>query len=330
MTTFITGGTSSIGRIMVKQLSDQGEPLKVLVRSSKRKDLLPFPGIEFIEGDVSNPESLVLGMRGCDKVTHMAAVVGGNTPESVWYAVNVEGTRNVLEAARLSGVKSYVQVSSLSVLGHTQPGECADESRPIDPRLHTTLYQKTKYAADQIALEYAANDLAVKIVYPGFGFGCSSASSHASMQEQTLLRMARGEPTAIMGSGKNRVLLAYYNDTSSAISLAHQNGKVGESYILGNESLTFPQIWQGIAAVLGKETPKRKMPIAMLRMISFIATLRGQEAILTQDFLEMISFDWCFSSQKARTELGWQPLSYLDAMTKTWQAYQAQGFTLSS
>jgi nucleoside-diphosphate-sugar epimerase len=330
MTTFITGGTSSIGRILVKQLSNQGERLKVLVRSDKRKDLLPFPGIEFIEGDVSNIDSLRLGMQGCDKVTHMAAVVGGNSPERVWYDVNVEGTRNVLEAAHTSGISSFVQVSSLSVLGHTQSGECADETRPINTRLHNTLYQKTKYAADQIALEYAGNGLSVKIVYPGFGFGCSSASSHASMQEQTLLRMARGEPTGIMGSGKNRVLLAYYNDTSTAINLAHQNGKRGERYILGNESLTFPEIWQGIASILGKKPPKRKIPIAALRLISLLAISRGKDAVLTQDFLDMIKFDWCFSTQKARSELGWQPLSYLQAMSNTWQDYQSQGFVVSS
>lgn len=325
MTTFITGGTSSIGRVLIKELNRQGESMRVLVRASSRCDGLELPGVEFVNGDVTDPTSIVNGMKGCDCVTHLAAIVGGNSSEAEWWRVNREGTRNVLRAASELGVASMVQVSSLSVLGHTAPAETADESRPIRTELHANLYQKTKYAADEIAREFAGRGLPVKIVYPGFGFGCSFASSHQSMQDQTLLRMAAGEPLVIMGDGKNKLLLAYYNDTVEGIRLAHLHGRNGEGYILGNENLTFTEIWAAIARVLGKRPPTRRIPLALLKKISAISEALKHKAIFLQEFLEMVGLNWCFSNQKARQELGWLPFAFQEVVQKTWEAYLAAG-----
>lgn len=328
MTTFITGGTSSIGRVLIKELSFKGEDLKVLVRKSSNRDGLELPGVSFVFGDVTDSQSVVEGMRGCDRVTHMAAVVGDSHPDEEWWRVNREGSRNVLQAAMDQGIKSMVQVSSLSVLGNTQPGETADETRPIDPSRYVNMYQKSKFAADEIARDFAARGLPVKIVYPGFGFGCSFASSHPSMQDQTLLRMASGQKTAVMGSGKNRLCLAYYNDTVEGIRLAHENGKSGEGYILGNDNLTFREIWAAVARVLGKEPPKGRMPLPLLRTISFIGEKLRGKPIFTQDFFDMVELNWCFSNQKARAELGWNPLSFEEALACTWAEYQAQGWVV--
>lgn len=326
MTTFVTGGTSSIGRVLIKELSRQGEPVKVLARKTSNRAGLELPGVSFVLGDVTDYASVLEGMRGCTMVTHMAAVVGSDLPEAEWWRVNRDGSRNVLQAALENEITSLVQVSSLSVLGDTRPGETADETRPIDPSRHVNWYQKTKFAADEIAREFAARGLSVKIVYPGFGFGCSFASSHPSMQDQTLLRMASGKKTAVMGSGKNRLCLAYYNDTVEGIRLAHRNGKPGEGYILGNENLTFPEIWQAVAKVLGKEPPRLRVPLFVLRSVSALGkSLRGNP-IFPADFFDMVGLNWCFSNQKAVRELGWNPKTFATAIAETWQAYQEQGW----
>jgi dihydroflavonol-4-reductase len=326
MTTFVTGGTSSIGRVLVKTWSRQGEHLRVLVRQSSQRDDLNLPGVEFVFGDVTDPAQVRQGMQGCETVVHMAAIVGHNVPESEWWRVNRDGSRNVLQAAFDTGVSNMVQISSLSVLGSTQPGETADESRPIEPNRYVNLYQKTKYAADEIARDFAGRGLNVKIVYPAFGFGCSRASSHPSMQDQTLLRMAAGKPVVVMGSGRNRLCLAYYNDTVAGIRLALARGKAGEGYLLGNESLTFPEIWAVIARVLGKQPPKRRVPVSVLKTISVIGARLTGKPIFPPDFFDMIGLNWCFSSRKAQVELGWQPHSFYDAVSETWQAYQSQGW----
>ena len=327
MTTFITGGTSSIGRVLVEEMSRQGKSTRVLVRPSSNREGLDLPGVELVCGDVTDFSSVATGMQGCDQVTHLAANVGNILPEEDWWRINREGTRNVLRAAAELGVTSMVQVSSVSVLGDTQPGEMADEIRPIRADLYTNLYQKTKGAADELAREFVARGLSVKIVYPGFGFGRSFASSHPCMQDQTLLRMAAGKPLAIMGDGRNQLCIAYYNDTVEGIRLAHRLGKPGEGYILVNENLTFPEIWEIIARVLKKKAPTRHIPLSRLRRVSFISKKVFGKILFPQDFFDMVGLNWCFSNQKARQELGWQPVSFEEAVKKTWEAYQNAGWS---
>jgi dihydroflavonol-4-reductase len=326
MTLFITGGTSSIGRVLVRELAKDQVALRLMVRQESSRAGLELPGVEFVSGDVTDPEALRRGMAGCDRVVHMAAIVGHQVPETEWWRVNRDGSRNVLQAAFDLGVYRMVQVSSLSVLGHTEPGETADETRPIDTRRYRNLYQKTKHSADDIARDFAARGLAVSLVYPGFGFGCSCATSHPSMQDQTLLRMAAGKPTVVMGSGHNRLLLAYYRDTAQGIRLALAKGTPGDGYILGNESLTFPQIWAEIALVLGKQPPTRRIPVPILKLVSRVSRLLTGQSIFPPDFIDMIALEWNFSSAKARREFGLQPKSVAEAIAETWQEYQSHGW----
>jgi dihydroflavonol-4-reductase len=328
MTMFITGGTSSIGRILVRELAAKGVPMHVLVRGNSNRSLLDFLGVTFADGDVTDAEAVRKGMEGCRSVTHMAAIVGHNVPEAEWWRVNRDGSRNVLQAALDLHVDSMVQVSSISVLGHTQPGETADETRPIDTGKYVSLYQKTKHAADEVAQEYAVKGLPVKIVYPTFGYGCSQATSHPSLQEQTLLRMAAGKPVAVLGSGRNRLCLAYYNDTAAGILLAHEKGKSGEGYILGNENLTFKEIWAAVADVLGKEPPRGRIPLPVLKLASSASYLLTGKFVFPPDFFDMIGLNWCFSNRKAKEQLGWQLHSFLDGLQETWKEYQNQGWKM--
>ena len=326
MTTFVTGGTSSIGRVMVKELAKRGEEVRVLVRPSSDRAGLELPGVTFVHGDVTDAESVRKGMQGCDRVSHLAAVVGHNVPEETWWRVNRDGTRSVLEAARDLGVRSMVQVSSMSVLGPTQPGEIADETRPVDTGKYFNLYQKTKRAADDLARDFAARGLRVSIVYPCFGYGCSWASSHPSLQDQTLLRMASGQPVAVMGSGRNYLTLSYYKDTARGVDLAHERGTPGDDYILGGEALTFPQLWAAVAQVLGKQPPSRRVPLPVLRFIARASRLLTGRSLFPPEFFEMIAFDWHFRSDKAARSLGWGCTAFAQGIAETWAEYQKQGW----
>jgi dihydroflavonol-4-reductase len=322
MTMFITGGTSSIGRVFVRECSARGIPMRLMVRKSSNRSPLEIPQVTFVEGDVTDEESVRSAMRGCQSVTHMAANVGHNVSEAEWWHVNCDGTRHVLKAAQDLHIESMVQVSTLSVLGNTQPGETADETHQVDPGRYVNLYQKTKHAGDEIALEYAQKGLNVKIVYPGFGYGCSQATSHPSLQEQTLLRMAAGKPVAIMGNGKNLLCLSYYKDTAAGILLTHEKGKAGEGYILGGENLNFRQIWGVVAQVLGKKPPRTSIPLPLLKLIASASRLLTGKSAFPPDFFEMIALNWCYSSRKARELLGWEPHTFEDGLRETWAEYQ--------
>lgn len=322
---FVTGGTSSIGKVLVKELAAKGEEVRVLVRKTSNLSGIDLPGVEPILGDVTDRESVEQGMKGCSRVCHLAAVVGENVPEEQWWHVNRDGARNVLETAVRQSIDSVVMVSSISVLLPTQIGEIADETRNADTAQYFNLYQKTKRAADDLAREFCNKQgLSVKIVYPGYGYGCSFASSHPGMTDQILLRLANNQPAAIMGSGKNRLFVAYYKDTARGILLAHENGIPGDDYILGNGSFTLPQIWQTTAKILGKEPPRRHMPIPLLKAINLSQKLLKGSTPFPQEFFDMIGRDWCFSNEKAKRVLHFQPGSFEDTMGETWQEYLQQ------
>jgi len=322
MAIFITGGTSSIGRVLITRLAQDKETMRVLVRPTSDRRGLERPGVEFVSGDVTDPASVRRGMAGCDRVIHMAAVVGGGVPDEIWWKVNRDGTRSVLQTALDLKVRSMVQISTIGVLGDTAPAELADERRSIDLSSYTTLYQKTKRAADEMARSYVALGLPVKIVYPCFGYGCSWASSHPSMAEMTLLRLARGQPVAVMGAGNNHLTLSYYKDTVQGILLALENGSDGRDYILGGPNLTFNEIWQGVAAVLHKSPPRLHVPIPLLKAGARLArNLTGKDA-LPPDFIEMVSKNWNYSSARAQNELGWQNTPFATALSETWSDYK--------
>ncbi|HEY3363704.1 MAG TPA: NAD-dependent epimerase/dehydratase family protein [Symbiobacteriaceae bacterium] len=326
MPTFITGATSSIGRVLVKKLARDGGPVRILARKSSNRSGLELPGVEFVYGDVTDPEAVRQGMDGCERVCHLAAIVGQNAPEAEWWRVNRDGSRNVLQAAYDLGVKSLVQVSSLAVLGTTQMGDVADETHLPDPATYFNLYQKTKRAADDIAREFAAKGLRAMIVYPAFGYGCSWASSHPSMAEQTLLRYAAGKPVAVLGSGRNHLCLAYYKDTVRGIRLAHERGKAGDDYLLGGSCLTFPEIWDVVARVLGKPPVRRRIPTSVLKTVTAVSRALTGKSFFPPEFFEMIDYDWNFSTAKAQRELGWQMTPFADGMAATWAEYQAAGW----
>jgi nucleoside-diphosphate-sugar epimerase len=309
-------------------MAKRGESLRVLVRKSSQAGGLELPGVDFVYGDVTDAEAVRRGMEGCQRVTHMAAIVGQNVPEAEWWRVNRDGARNVLEAAKHAQVESIVLVSSISVLGYTRPGEIADETRPVEPSKYITLYQKTKRAADDLGREFAAQGMNVKIVYPCFGYGCSRASSHPSLQDQTLLRMAAGKPVAIMGSGKNRLCLSYYNDTAEGILLAHERGRAGEDYILGGENLSFPELWAVIARILKKKPPTRRIPLPFLKFIASASRVITGKSVFPPDLFDMFSHNWCFSSARAQHVLGWKAHTFSEGMAQTWRDYQIQGYRI--
>ncbi|HEX2908636.1 MAG TPA: NAD-dependent epimerase/dehydratase family protein [Phototrophicaceae bacterium] len=331
MTTFVTGGTSSIGRVLLKELAGRGEDFRVLVRpSSDLTGIQDLPGITLVKGDVTDPQAVRAGMAGCERVCHLAAVVGYQLPKAEWWRINRDGTGHVLQTALELGVQRMVQVSSMSVLGSTTPGQMADESHLPDSSTYTDLYAKTKRAADDLAREYAGRGLAVSIVYPGFGYGCSWASSHTSFQEQTLLRLAANKPVVIFGSGTNTLCLSYYRDTVAGIFAAFEKARAGEGYMLGGNNLNFIEIWAAIGAVLGKQPPRRRVSASLLRAVSSLSQLLTGKAIFPGDFLSMITNNWCYSSAKAERELGWQPHPFREAMAETWAEYQQQGWRASA
>lgn len=313
MTTFITGATTSLGRVLVHELVRQGEALRLLVQPESNRAGLELPGVYFIRGEITDAVAVWKGITGCDRVCHLLEPPE-QTNEASLLRIHQEGTRNVLQAALDLHVASVVQVSSVAVLGPVRGEEAADEEHVATNSVNLP-WVKSQQAANAIAHEYAAKGIPVKIVYPGVGYGCVRSPGNGGLAEHTLLRMAAGKAAIIPGKGRNRLPVTYFKDIVQGIVLAHERGKRGEGYLLTGETPTWTDLWQTVSDVLGKPAHIRSTPLFWAKLTN----------ALPSDLLELAGHDWHFESEKARRELGWRPLSWHDGLVETWEEYQAIG-----
>jgi len=313
MTTFITGATTDLGRVLVREMVQQGEALRLLVRADSNRSGLELPGVEFIRGDIGDAVAVRKGMTGCDRVCHLAGL--DTSPTTMNGDIHHDLARLVMQAAQDMRVGSVVHVSDLRLLNPSgADADAADETHTVDPaRLNKPL--KSRHAADAVAREFAAKGLPVKLVYPGLGYGYVRAPGQGGLAAWTLLQFANGGAATIPGNGRTRLPVAYFKDTAQGIRLAHERGRSGEGYILGGETLTWPQLWAAIADVLGQDIPTRQTPLWLARVM----------AALPAEVLDLCVRDWHVSAEKARRELGWRPLSFRDGIAETWEEYAALG-----
>lgn len=312
MTTFITGATTSLGRVLVRELVEQGEAVRLLVQPESNRFGLELPSVAFIRGEITDAVSVRKGITGCDRVCHLLEQPDAINDTLLW-RIQREGTRNVLQAVQDLKVNSVVQVSNVAVLGPPQGEEAADEENIAHGSRPT--WVKAQLAANEIALEYAAKGSPVKLAYPGLGYGYVRAPGNGGLAEHTLLRLAAGKPAVIPGKESNRLPVSYFKDTVAGISLAHERGRAGEGYLLVSETPSWGELWQRVADVLGKPTQPRTTPLFWAKLTNALPAY----------LLEVAGHDWHYASEKARADLGWQPLSWHDGLVETWEAYQAVG-----
>jgi nucleoside-diphosphate-sugar epimerase len=314
MTTFITGATTSLGRVLVRELVRQGEAVRLLVQPESNRFGLELPSVAFIRGEITDAVAVRKGITGCDRVCHLLEQADPISDTALW-RVQREGTRNVLQASQDLHVSSIVQVSSVAVLGPTRGEEAADEEHLPAGNVNFT-WVKAQMAANDIAHDYADKGIPVKVVYPGVGYGYVRAPGNGGLAEQTLLRLATGKPAVIPGKGHNRLPVVYFKDTVQGILLAHERGKQGEGYLLVGETPTWVELWQTVSEVLGKPALTRNTPLFWAKITN----------ALPADLLELAGHDWHFDSTRAKEELGWRPLSWHDGLAECWEEYQAVGF----
>jgi dihydroflavonol-4-reductase len=312
MTTFITGATTSLGRVLVRELVRQGEAVRLLVQPESNRFGLELPSVAFIRGEITDAVAVRKGIAGCDRVCHLLEPPA-EVNEAMLARIHREGTRNVLQAAQDLHVASVVQVSNATLLGPTYNEETVDEESGGSANLPSF---KTQVTANEIAYEYAAKGIPVKLVYPGVGYGCVRSPGNGGLAEYTLLRLATGKPAIIPGKGRNHLPVATFKDIVQGILLAHERGQRGEGYLLVGDTPTWLELWQTTSEVLNKPLLTRSTPLFWAKLTN----------ALPVDLLDLAGYDWRFDSAKAREELGWRPLTWHDGLVETWEEYQAIGF----
>jgi nucleoside-diphosphate-sugar epimerase len=321
---FVTGGTGFIGERLVRRLRERGDDVVALVRSRDKGKKLEEAGATLVEGDLSSSDAIRSGVEGCDAAFHAAAIYKVGIPKSeheAMYDANVRGTERVLDAAFQAGVDRIVYVSTINVFGNTR-GETVDEGyeRPGDDYL--SYYDETKYLSHQVARDRIGKGAPIVIVQPGGVYGPGDHSEVGNVIDQTSSGKLKALPFG--GLGLN---LVFVDDVAEGIVLAHDKGKVGESYVLGGEIATMRDLVEKTAGIAGRKPPKRDLPSGVIKLAAPAGPVVGKIMGFPPNFRELISASdgvtyWA-KDDKARTELGYSPRDLDTGLRQTLEATAA-------
>ena len=282
--------------------------------------------VERVEGDLRDPDSLRRAVEGCELVFHVAADyrLWSKHPADL-YASNVDGTRNVLEAAARAKVERVVYTSTVGCIG-MPAGRSGDEQTPVSIADMAGHYKRSKWLAEQVALEKAAAGLPVVIVNPTAPVG--DHDWKPTPTGKIIVDFLRNKLPAFVDTGLN---LVDARDTAIGHLLAAEKGRSGERYILGGENLTLEQILGRLSALSGKPAPTIKIPYSIAYAVGAITTalaqVTGRPPLAPLEGVKMARKKMFVTHDKAARELGFAPRPVEGALKRAIDWFRANGYT---
>jgi dihydroflavonol-4-reductase len=310
----VTGPTGHIGNVLVRELVEKGEKVRALVLP--RDDLTPLMelDVELVLGDVLNPNTLTRAFDGVTDVYHLAGMIsimpGRN--EHV-RRVNVEGTQNVLAAAREAKIRRLVYTSSIHALRRVPEGILIDESIPFDPDQAISDYDQSKAEASLAVLEAARQGLDAVIACPTGVIG--PYDFKRSEMGQIILDCIERKPQLYIEGAYDFVDV---RDVAQGLILAQEKGRTGETYILSGERLTVKRLMETLWEVTGKRFTQMKVPTQLAHFVAnFTPTyyrLLRKKPRITPYSIETLASNSVITHEKASQELGYQPRSLRESL----------------
>ena len=327
MQAFVTGATGFLGSHVARVLCEQGAKLRLLVRAtSNLKNLQGLPA-ETVTGDLRDPGSLGKAMAGCDTVFHVAADyrLWVRDPQEM-YRSNVDGTRALLEAARRINVRRLVYTSSVATIGFRTNGSLADEDSPVSVSDMIGHYKRSKFMAEQVALEAGRSGMHVVTVNPTTPVG--EGDVKPTPTGRIVLDFLKRKFPAYVETGLN---LVDVRECARGHVAALERGQPGHRYILGGENLTLKQILDKLADITGLPSPKLKLPYIFAFATGVIdETITGRmlnkEPRATIDAVRMGKKMMFATSAKAERELGWRIVPVNDALRRAVEWFRANAY----
>lgn len=327
MKAFVTGATGFLGSHVARVLADQGADLRLLIRSSSNLKNLEGLRADTATGDLRDAASLEKAISGCDTVFHVAADyrLWVRDPNEM-YRSNVGGTRALLEAAGKRGVGRVVYTSSVATIGFRTDGRPADEDSPVSLTDMIGHYKRSKFMAEQIAMETGRSGLHVVTVNPTTPIG--ERDVKPTPTGRIVVDFLKRKFPAYVETGLN---LVDVRECARGHVAALEKGRTGERYILGGEDLTLKQILDKLGQITGLPSPRIKLPYLFAFAAGVVdeavtgLLLRG-EPRATVDTVRMGKKKMFASSAKAERELGWKTVPVDDALRRAVEWFRANGY----
>jgi len=326
----VTGANGFVGCHVVRALIARGRPVRALVR--KGSDLRALEGVqcELAWGDLRDAEAVAQATRGCEEVYHVGADYRLWLRDSApMYAANVDGTRNVLLAARRAGAARIVHTSTVGALGipHDAPGR---EDTPVALADMVGPYKRSKFLAEQEALKAARAGTPVVIVNPSTPVGAFDYKPTPT--GRMIVDFLNRRMPAFMDTGLNIVDV---EDVADGHLLAAERGAVGERYILGGENLALEKLLGRLAAISGLRAPTLRVPYPVAwtfalgaEAVARTVTGRPPRASLTE--VRMARKRMFFDSSKAIAALGYTARPVDDALGRAVEFFRSIGAVRSA
>jgi nucleoside-diphosphate-sugar epimerase len=319
MKVFITGSTGYIGHKLALAAAERGLEVTALVRNTASPNLPEHPAISFCSGDVTDYSSVVKAMAGCHYVLHAAALTQlWHKDRSLFYHINVSGTRNVLEAACFHGVEKLVFTSSGAVLGPSRDFPLSEDDPRFTPFEND--YEISKHCAEELLKEYAKRGLPAVIVAPPrvYGPGLPTKGNPINRLIQNTLK----RKIAFMPSAKEVVgNYAFIDDVVDGHFLALQKGESGEKYILGGENISYQQLFETIGKAGNQNLRIIPVPVALLKLWTGIVFglhfIIGRHTHLSPKVVERLVQNRALSCEKAVQHLGYRITPFYKGMENT-------------
>jgi len=325
--TLVTGATGFVGWHVARALIARGHAVRALARDPAK--LRELPEVQGVQGDLRDPASLERAVEGCGVVFHVAADYRLWTREpDEMYKSNVEGTRSMLLAARRAGVERFVYTSTVGCIGVPPDVTLANMG---DERSEAFLgdmqgpYKRSKFLAEQVALEFAKEGFPVVIVNPTAPVG--DHDFKPTPTGKIVVDFVHGAIPAYVDTGLNVVDV---RDVACAHLAACEHGISGERYILGAENMTLQQILETLAGILGRKAPSVQIPYALAYAAGVASTawaeVTGKEPRAPLDAVRMSRKKMWVRHDKAVRDLGYSPGPAADALRRAVVWFQENGY----
>ena len=333
MLAFVTGATGFLGSHVARVLAEQGAQLRLLVRPTSDLRNIDDLNADRVEGDLRDAASIEKALSGCDVVFHVAADyrLWVRDPDEM-YRSNVEGTRSLLEAARRQGVRRVVYTSSVATMGFTSNraivnnGKVADEQIPVGIADMIGHYKRSKFMAEQVAIEATRSGVDVVVVNPTTPIG--ERDIKPTPTGRIVVDFLKRKFPAYVETGLN---LVDATECARGHVQALEKGRSGERYILGGENLTLKQILNRLAAITGLPSPTVKLPYIFALAAGVVDEMvtgwvLGREPRATIDAVRMGRKMMFVSSAKAERELGWRTVPVDGALRRSVEWFRGNGY----
>lgn len=322
--TLVTGASGFIGSHVARLLVERGDEVRVTMRPKSGRSVPEGLEVDTVRADILDRRSVRRAMQGVERVFHVAGTTSLVMAREELFALNLEGTRIVLEEALRAGVERVVYTSSVAAIGPSPKGLTADESSVWDAGRYAIAYVDSKHEAEVTALRLVARGLPLVIVNPAHVMGAGDPGRSSTALVRRFMR--RQIPAYVDGT----LNIVGVEDVARGHLLADERGAIGERYILSNRNFSFDRLFADLGRLTGVEPPPIKLQVPIALALASAAQRVPGLAMPAPVEVRAASLNWAFVNGKAKRELGWQTSPHEDCLEETIAWYrQLEGERLS-